>query len=200
MRRAFQLEPKKKIPRALMMIHDEDATVYINGVKACETKGYIADYREFPISKEAQATLKEGQNFIAVHCLQTTGGQGIDVNIGPRPAISAPEEVIAFVEQLLGQPLQNQAQTYNQLWDAIEKSDELLADWLRQDLKDAYGLALLNKGDCVAQLKSAMEAALADVRTSVGGKWNAEQAPAGNDVKSMLAFYRKVCLDRRAHV
>lgn len=103
----------------------------------------------------------------------------------------------AFTEQLLGTPLQNQEQTDQQLWNAIEKKDELLADWIRQDLKDAYGLALLTKGDCVAQLKVAMEVALAEVRTSVGGKWNTEQVPVGNDVKTVLAFYRKVCSARR---
>ena len=197
MRRPFVLEPKKKIPRALLMIHDEDATVYINGIKACETRGHIAEYREFPISKEAQATLKEGQNFIAVHCLQTAGGQGIDVNVGSRPVVSAPDEVIEFVGQLLGQPLTGQAQTYFQLWDAIEKSDELLADWICQDVKDPYGITFLNKGDGVTQLKAVIEVALAEVRVSVGGKWMSEKAPVGNEVKGLLAFYRKVCSARR---
>ena len=81
MRRAFVLETKKKIPRALLMIHDEDATVYINGVEAAAVPNYSTGYVVVPVAAEAARALKAGRNVIAVRCRQTKGAQAIDVGV-----------------------------------------------------------------------------------------------------------------------
>ena len=65
----------------LWLAHDEDVTVYINGVKALSRGGYRNVYADYPIAPEAAATLKPGRNTIAVHCHQTGGGQYVDVGI-----------------------------------------------------------------------------------------------------------------------
>jgi hypothetical protein len=65
----------------IRMIHDEDVEVYVNGVLAARDAGFISAYDDFPISPDAAATIKPGKNLIAVHCLQTTGGQVIDVGL-----------------------------------------------------------------------------------------------------------------------
>lgn len=65
----------------LQLFHDEDVEVYLNGVLAFKQAGYIIDYNEYDISAAAIAALRPGENTIAVHCHQTTGGQGIDVGI-----------------------------------------------------------------------------------------------------------------------
>ncbi len=82
-RRSFELsdaDAKDPSKLVLELYHDEDCEVYINGVKVLETKGYIGDYAQFPI-KDADKAFKSGTNVIAIHCLQTRGGQYIDAGI-----------------------------------------------------------------------------------------------------------------------
>jgi Domain of unknown function (DUF4965)/Domain of unknown function (DUF5127)/Domain of unknown function (DUF1793)/Domain of unknown function (DUF4964) len=59
--------------------HDEDAEVYINGVLALKTSGFITGYDIFPLTPAGEATLRPGKNLIAIHCHQTSGGQYVDV-------------------------------------------------------------------------------------------------------------------------
>ena len=65
----------------LHVYHDEDVEIYLNGALALRVKGYSTEYNEFDISPEAASALHSGTNTIAVHCHQTTGGQGIDVGL-----------------------------------------------------------------------------------------------------------------------
>ncbi len=65
----------------LLMFHDEDADVYINGVLATQATGFNGKYEPFIISARAKATLKPGKNVFAVHVHQTGGGQYIDMGL-----------------------------------------------------------------------------------------------------------------------
>jgi len=81
LRTDFTLATEDSTKLRLRVYHDEDATIYLNGVIAAKLKGFTTDYEEVEISAEAVATLRPGNNTIAVHCHQTSGGQGIDVGI-----------------------------------------------------------------------------------------------------------------------
>ncbi len=80
-RRTFTMNgpiPKKM---ALTMFHDEDAEVYINGVLADKESGFNTAYETSELTPQGQAALKVGQNVLAVHCHQTSGGQFIDLGL-----------------------------------------------------------------------------------------------------------------------
>lgn len=79
MRKTITLNELPKQP-AILVHHDEDTEVYINGQEVIKLSGYVTDYKVVPLS-EATKALKTGENLLAVHCHQTGGGQFIDVHL-----------------------------------------------------------------------------------------------------------------------
>jgi hypothetical protein len=84
LRRTFHL-PSGALQTGRLMLrvhHDEDCRIYINGVQALHLTGYSGNYAYYDIAAEArEALVADGENTLAVHCSQTTGGQYIDVGI-----------------------------------------------------------------------------------------------------------------------
>jgi hypothetical protein len=81
LRRTVKLEQHSFEGLHLLMHHDEDTEVYFNGVLAAKTTGWTTDYSLIAIDPQAIAALKPGENVIAVHTLQKTGGQYIDLGL-----------------------------------------------------------------------------------------------------------------------
>jgi hypothetical protein len=82
LRRSFDLPADFAATNPQLIIHhDEDVEVYINGVLALKTGGYSTDYELAGLTPEGRAALRPGRNIFAVHCRQTTGGQYVDVGI-----------------------------------------------------------------------------------------------------------------------
>ncbi len=81
LRREFELPAVPAAHLVLLMHHDEDAEVFLNGVPAAQATGYLSDYEVFELAPAAQAALKPGKNLLAIHCRQTMGGQYIDAGL-----------------------------------------------------------------------------------------------------------------------
>jgi hypothetical protein len=73
-------EPLPANPQ-LLIHHDEDAEVYLNGTRIAELKGYTTGYITIPLSPEHRQLLRAGENTLALHCRQTRGGQYIDAGL-----------------------------------------------------------------------------------------------------------------------
>jgi len=65
----------------VMLYHDDDAEVYINGVAAFAAEGANNTYELFPVSRAALATLKPGKNILAVHVRDTGGDKYLDAGL-----------------------------------------------------------------------------------------------------------------------
>jgi len=65
----------------LVIHHDEDAQVYLNGQLIAQREKYLTSYITIPVDEEARKALKIGTNILAVHCHQTDGKQYIDAGL-----------------------------------------------------------------------------------------------------------------------
>jgi hypothetical protein len=79
-RRKIELKQLPKRP-AVLVYHDEDAEVFINGKPAATYKKFSQGYELAIVDAAAASSLKQGNNVLAVHCHQTTGGQYIDAHL-----------------------------------------------------------------------------------------------------------------------
>lgn len=90
--RTFELPAEKLHRPVLHVAFDDNATVYINGVKALSLKnGNNASYRDYPLPPAAAAALRPGTNTLAIHAdnqkstsdkRKHKGSQFIDAGIG----------------------------------------------------------------------------------------------------------------------
>jgi hypothetical protein len=82
LRREFVMPEGSTDDLQLLVYHDEDVEVYINGMLAGHEPGFINSYTSLDLGHDARAELKAGAKIVmAVHCHQTEGGQGVDVGL-----------------------------------------------------------------------------------------------------------------------
>ena len=76
--------------------HDENVTVYFNGVVAFEESGYLTAYKNIQLNQEAiDALTPDDNNIIAIECTNKGGGQYIDFGLsGIRPIATGVKEHI----------------------------------------------------------------------------------------------------------
>jgi hypothetical protein len=64
------------------LFHDEAVQIYVNGTLAVSRTGFTTYYEYDAVPSSVLAQFAAGQSItIAVHCTQTTGGQGVDVGL-----------------------------------------------------------------------------------------------------------------------
>lgn len=81
LRREFELKSLDFHSPHLRVHHDEDCEIYLNGKLVLQLGGYSTEYENFPLPAEARSALRQGSNWIAVHCHQTGGGQFVDAGL-----------------------------------------------------------------------------------------------------------------------
>lgn len=82
LRREFQ---SAQVPQGgqifLVIHHDEDAEVSVNGKTITSLSGYTSNYVLVDVAKPLEGVLRPGKNVMAIHCHQTKGGQFIDAGL-----------------------------------------------------------------------------------------------------------------------
>ncbi|MCR5890919.1 DUF4965 domain-containing protein [Hymenobacter sp. J193] len=74
----------------LLLLHDDDAEVYLNGVLLLKQGGANGSYERFALPDAARAALRQGDNLLAMHCANPQGGAHLDAGIyaaGPEPTL-----------------------------------------------------------------------------------------------------------------
>jgi beta-galactosidase/beta-glucuronidase len=79
-RKSFTLAKVPAKP-ALLIHHDDDTEVFLNGKQIATFPKWTTEYQTVPIDQQHHGLLKVGQNDLAVHCRQIAGGQFIDVHV-----------------------------------------------------------------------------------------------------------------------
>jgi hypothetical protein len=82
LRREFTMPEGAWDDLLLLVNHDYDAEVYVNGVLAVKAPRDVYGYEAMPIGAEARKALRPGKTLVAVHCRRRAAGwQYIDVGI-----------------------------------------------------------------------------------------------------------------------
>ena len=81
LRRTFELTDAPLAAPALLIRHDEDAEVWINGRQVASLAGNDQAYSVIPLDDDARRAFHPGTNTLAVHVRNTRGAQYIDVGI-----------------------------------------------------------------------------------------------------------------------
>jgi GH35 family endo-1,4-beta-xylanase len=97
-------EPLEFTSAALIVRHDEDVEVYVGGISIFSAEGFNTEWVAYDLTAELKQALRSGENVVAVHVAQTSGGQYIDVGLvlDPVQELVAPTEPIdpATVQEL----------------------------------------------------------------------------------------------------
>ena len=82
LRREFTYDGKSDPAKLMLSLnHDDDVTIYLNGVLILDKPNYVGEYVTLPLSSAGQQALRTGKNILAVHCVSPRGGSFVDVGI-----------------------------------------------------------------------------------------------------------------------
>jgi hypothetical protein len=81
LRKSFEYDGGDFEVAYLVMFHDEDTAIHLNGEEIWSRKGWNNRYEPFEVTDEVKSSLKKGTNTLAIHTHQDHGGQYIDVGL-----------------------------------------------------------------------------------------------------------------------
>ena len=127
---------------ALLIHHDEDAEVFINGRQVATFARWATDYQVVPLDEQARSALVAGRNVLAVHCRQTDGGQFIDVHVIDAdrvPRLPQPErQTRPFLSEMI--TTWGAAVTPANAWTEYPRPEMVREDW--QNLNGSWDYAV----------------------------------------------------------
>jgi hypothetical protein len=74
-------DPRTTGELRLLMEHDDDVEVYLNGVLLTRQTGFNSKYDFFPIPAAARQALRAGDNLLALHARSPQGGEYLDAGL-----------------------------------------------------------------------------------------------------------------------
>ena len=83
MRRTFNLNELNIDQLMLLLRHDDDVEVYINGIPAYACANcHLKEIKEYPLSDAIRQSLQKENNLIAIHCSNPKGNAWLDAGLG----------------------------------------------------------------------------------------------------------------------
>ena len=86
MRRSFTINNINTGKLYLQLHHDDNIEVYLNGKLIYNCTCWNGKMENFLLDDSVKAILVKGQNILAVHCANTSGGSWLDVGLAEQPA------------------------------------------------------------------------------------------------------------------
>ena len=90
-RRVFNMEQTTIKGLNLKIMHDDDVEVYLNGEKIYDCQCFVGKFIYLPVDNKL---LKKGQNILAIHVKNNTGGQFIDAGLAYEKPVPAAQQVL----------------------------------------------------------------------------------------------------------
>lgn len=96
MRREFNLDKIELKGLNLMINHDDNIQLFLNGVEVYSCNCWTGKYVYIPIDEKVKGALKKGKNVIAAYIKNTAGGQWLDVGLAvEKPAAELKQVLLA---------------------------------------------------------------------------------------------------------
>jgi hypothetical protein len=84
-RRTFELTETDIEELVLLLRHDDDVEVYLNGTRIYDcTHCYLGRIKAYPVAEDVKSVLKKGKNTLALHCINPSGNAWLDVGLAKR--------------------------------------------------------------------------------------------------------------------
>ena len=66
---------------SLRYFHDDDVEIFVNGEPLLTRSAYTTEYEDLSLAPDQVSLFRPGRNVIAMHCMNVTGPQYVDIGI-----------------------------------------------------------------------------------------------------------------------